>query len=124
MAKDKAGKKKGVMPKQVLGMKIPKELRKAGDQLIEHAQSPAGREMIAGALTMAAAAATAAVARQRPAAAAARPDQPPRAPGEAGIAPDQAGAAASATPGSAASRIEPFERMAEAALDRLFARLR
>lgn len=60
-----AGKKakKGKIPKQVLGMKVPKELRRAGDQLIETASTPQGREKIAGVLTMAAAAASAAVAR-------------------------------------------------------------
>ncbi|MEH3047397.1 hypothetical protein [Sphingomonas adhaesiva] len=57
--------KKGRLPKEVLGVKLPKELRKAGDQLIEHAASPQGRQAIAGALTMAAAAATAAMARGR-----------------------------------------------------------
>ena len=57
--------KKGRLPKNVLGVKLPKELRKAGDRLIEQASSPQGRQAIAGALTMAAAAATAAVARGR-----------------------------------------------------------
>lgn len=73
----KAGKpgKKGKLPKQVLGVKVPKELRRAGDQLIQTASSPQGREMIAGALTMAAAAATAAVTQGRARAAATRPTQ-------------------------------------------------
>ena len=74
MAK-KAGAKKGRLPKQVMGVKIPKDLRKAGDQLLEKANTPAGREVIAGALTMAAAAATAAVARGREKRAAAAPDE-------------------------------------------------
>ncbi len=57
--------KKGRLPKEVLGVKLPKELRKAGDRMIEQASSPQGRQAIAGALTMAAAAATAAIARGR-----------------------------------------------------------
>ncbi len=57
-------KKKGKLPKEVLGVKLPKELRKAGDRLIEQAQGPAGRQAIAGALTaVAGAAMTAALAR-------------------------------------------------------------
>jgi hypothetical protein len=57
--------KKAKLPKQVLGVKIPKELRKAGGALLEHANSPAGREVIAAGLTVAAAAATAALTRHR-----------------------------------------------------------
>lgn len=57
--------KKGRLPKEVLGVKLPKELRRAGDRMIEQASSPQGRQAIAGALTMAAAAATAAIARGR-----------------------------------------------------------
>lgn len=57
--------KRGKLPKEVLGVKLPKELRKAGDRVIEQAASPQGRQAIAGALTMAAAAATAAMARGR-----------------------------------------------------------
>lgn len=67
MGKKKAGK----LPKEVLGVKVPKELRKAGERLIEHAQGPAGRQAIAGALTaMAGAAVSAALARGAAAAAA------------------------------------------------------
>ncbi|MEH3101401.1 hypothetical protein [Sphingomonas adhaesiva] len=57
--------KKGRLPKEVLGVKLPRELRKAGDRVIEQASSPQGRQAIAGALTIAAAAATAAIARGR-----------------------------------------------------------
>lgn len=57
--------KKGKLPKEVFGVKLPKELRRAGDQLIEQATSGAGQKALAGALTMAAAAATAALARGR-----------------------------------------------------------
>ena len=59
-----ARKKKGKLPKEVLGVKVPKELRKAGEKLIEQAQGPAGRQAIAGALTaVAGAMATAAMTR-------------------------------------------------------------
>lgn len=62
MAKKKA--KAGKLPKEVLGVKVPKELRKAGERLIEQAQGPAGRQAIAGALTaVAGAVATAALSR-------------------------------------------------------------
>lgn len=58
-------KKAGKLPKEVLGIKVPKELRKAGERLIEQAQGPAGRQAIAGALTaVAGAAMTAALSRQ------------------------------------------------------------
>lgn len=57
--------KKGRLPKEVLGVKLPKELRKAADRMIEQASSPQGWQAIAGALTMAAAAATAAMAQRR-----------------------------------------------------------
>lgn len=119
MAK-KAGAKKGKLPKQVMGVKIPKDLRKAGDQLLEKANSPAGREVIAGALTMAAAAATAAVARGREKKAAAAP--------EAGVGGTRAsmGASADATPHGTQRAPDPqafadaFGQAAEMALGRLF----
>ncbi|WP_058756730.1 hypothetical protein [Sphingomonas endophytica] len=53
-------KKKGKLPRHVLGVKVPKELRKAGERLIEQAQAPAGRQAIAGALTAVAGAAVSA----------------------------------------------------------------
>jgi hypothetical protein len=83
MAKKKA--KAGRLPKEVLGVKVPKELRKAGEKLIEQAQGPAGRQAIAGALTaVVGAVATAALSREA-AKAAPRADEPARdsAPGEA-----------------------------------------
>lgn len=65
MAK-KNGRKAGMkIPKQIGGMKLPKELRQAGNSLLEKAGSPAGREIIASGLTMAAAAAVAAAAKHR-----------------------------------------------------------
>ena len=53
------------LPKAVLGIRLPKEVREAGGALIEKANSPQGREMLAAGLTMAAAAATAAAAKGR-----------------------------------------------------------
>jgi hypothetical protein len=53
------------LPKAVLGIRLSKEVREAGGALIEKANSPQGREMLAAGLTMAAAAATAAVAKAR-----------------------------------------------------------
>lgn len=71
MAKKKA---KAKLPKEILGVKLPKDVRKVGNQLIEQARSDAGRQAIAGALTAVAGAAATAVAakafetaqRQRP----------------------------------------------------------
>lgn len=55
--------KKVKLPKQVAGVKIPKEMRKRGELLIAQAQSEAGRAMIArGAATLAGLAATAVLA--------------------------------------------------------------
>jgi hypothetical protein len=57
--------KKAKLPKEVLGVKLPKEVREVGGALLEKANSPQGREMLAAGLTMAAAAATAALAKGR-----------------------------------------------------------
>ncbi|MFT3977499.1 MAG: hypothetical protein QM688_10355 [Sphingomonas bacterium] len=59
MAK-KDGKKKRI-PKKIGDVKIPKELRQAGEALLDKANSPAGREIIATGLTIAAAAAATAL---------------------------------------------------------------
>lgn len=67
--------KKAKLPKEVLGVKLPKEVREVGGALLEKANSPQGREMLAAGLTMAAAAATAALAKGR-AERAAKPDAP------------------------------------------------
>jgi outer membrane biosynthesis protein TonB len=73
--------KKAKLPKEVLGVKLPKEVREVGGALLEKANSPQGREMLAAGLTMAAAAATAALAKGR-AERAAKPNapRPPEAP--------------------------------------------
>ena len=79
MAKKKG--KSPKLPKEILGIKLPKELREQGGAMLaKAAASPAAREMVAAGLTMAAAAATAAATRKRtpdPAATAA-PPQPER----------------------------------------------
>ena len=63
MAKDKKAKLK--IPKEIAGVRIPKELRKPANALLETVASPAGREMIAAGLTMAAAAAHASMHKAR-----------------------------------------------------------
>jgi len=61
MAKTKAGTKAGSkngakpkvkIPKEIAGFKVPKELRKKGEALIERANSPEGRQAIASGLAM------------------------------------------------------------------------
>lgn len=59
--KDKKGFR---IPKEIGGIKVPKEARRAGEALIDKASSPAGRQMLASGLAMAATAAAAAAARQ------------------------------------------------------------
>lgn len=59
--KDKKGFR---IPKEIGGIKVPKEARRAGEALIEKASSPAGRQMLASGLAMAATAAAAVAARQ------------------------------------------------------------
>ena len=55
----KEGKKTGKLPKQIAGVKIPKELRKGAEKLVAKAQSPEGRAAIAkGAAMVAGMAAT------------------------------------------------------------------
>ncbi len=100
--------KAGKLPKEVLGVKVPKELRKAGEKLIEQAQGPAGRQAIAGALTaVVGAVATAALSREAARAAAPRTDEPVREQAEGGTP--------KADPG------EAFARAAEALVGKFFA---
>lgn len=70
------------IPKRIAGVKLPKEWRKAGNALIETAQSPAGREMLVAGLAVAATAATAAMAKRAqaptPAPSPETPDAPPQ----------------------------------------------
>ena len=73
MAKTKA---KAKLPKRVGGVKLSKEIRKAGGKLLEKANSPLGRELIAAGLGLAATAA-AAEREKRKAAPATRATPPP-----------------------------------------------
>lgn len=75
------------IPKQVGGIKIPKELRRKGEELLERVDTPIGREMLATGIGLAATAAAAALTRKgvKPPAATA-PDVPAK-PGEPGIDP-------------------------------------
>lgn len=59
MAKDgkkKSGKKGNPIPKEIAGIKVPKELRKAGRKAVELVQDPVVSEVVAAALLSAAAA--------------------------------------------------------------------
>jgi hypothetical protein len=109
MAKTKAekngAKPKVKIPKEIGGFKVPKELRKKGEALIERANSPEGRQAIASGLAMVGGLVAANAARK---AEAAKPDAKPTGakpeaaraaePGKPGINPqqmaDQIGAAA------------------------------
>lgn len=120
MAKTKAGTKKAdgkpkmKIPKEIAGFKVPKDLRKKGEALIERANSPEGRQAIASGLAMVGGLVAANAARKQAesakaaeAKAAPKPDAGttsaqadggPTAPGKPGINPqqmaDQIGAAA------------------------------
>jgi hypothetical protein len=62
----KTAKPKGVkLPKDIAGVKIPKEWRKKGEKALAAASTPMGREMIATGLSVAAAAAASAAARSK-----------------------------------------------------------
>jgi hypothetical protein len=60
----KKGKKGFRIPKEIGGFKVPKEARRAGEALIDKANSPEGRQALASGLAMAATAAAALAARQ------------------------------------------------------------
>jgi hypothetical protein len=122
-----AGKKgaggKGRIPKTIAGVKVPKELRKAGEKLLDEVQRPETQAKIAGALTMAAGAVAAAAAKKRAAEAMAphapRPPhapEPPRAP-ETPRAPGEGGTRMSPDPQAVADAIG---QAAEQVLGRFF----
>lgn len=109
MAKTKAGSKSGTkadgakpkvkIPKEIAGFKVPKELRKKGEALIERANSPEGRQAIASGLAMvgglvaanaARKQAEAAKAEPKPAAAEEKPAEADPKAAEAGPAPEDA----------------------------------
>ncbi|MEH3104387.1 MAG: hypothetical protein PGN12_10820 [Sphingomonas phyllosphaerae] len=96
-----AKKKKGKLPKEVLGVKVPKELRKAGERLIEQVQGPAGKQALAAVVG---AVATAALTR------------------EAAKAAERGGKADGAKPEAAhAEPGEAFARAAELLVGKIFA---
>ncbi|KQT31993.1 hypothetical protein ASG29_09015 [Sphingomonas sp. Leaf412] len=68
------------IPKTIAGVKVPKELRKAGERLLDEVQRPENQAKIAGVLTMAAGAVAAAAAKKRAGAA----PEDVRRPGEGG----------------------------------------
>lgn len=109
--------KKGKLPKEVLGVKVPKELRKAGEKLIEQAQGPAGRQAIAGALTaVVGAVATAALSREAARAAApSRPDE-----GASDARADHRAATGNPAAAKGGEAGEVLARAAEALMGRLF----
>lgn len=78
--KDKKGFR---IPKEIGGVKVPKEARRAGEALIEKARSPEGRQVLASGLAMAATAAAALAARQARAPTASEKPAPDR-PGQGG----------------------------------------
>lgn len=91
--------KKGKIPKEIAGIKIPKELRKTGEALIATANSPAGRSMlISGATAMMATMASRMQSAGQPGRAPhSAPSVPPRAPetndnGQPGFDAEAAGA--------------------------------
>lgn len=59
--KDKKGFR---IPKEIGGIKVPKEARRAGEALIEKVNTPEGRQVLASGLAMAATAAAAIAAKQ------------------------------------------------------------
>lgn len=89
------------LPKTVAGVKVPKELRRKGEALIDKANSPAGREAIAAGLTM-----VAAVAATRL-----------RGPAGAAAAKGAHAAAAKLKPGEGGTGGGDFDGMAKAAVD-------
>lgn len=104
----KKGKKSGFrIPKEIGGMKVPKEARRAGEALIEKANSPAGRQALASGLAMAATMAAAAASRQT---------RRPAAPSESGAANDGPG-----TAGTDAGRVaDALSEAAQTFMNRIF----
>ena len=106
---DKAGKAK-VIPKHIGGLKLPKELRRKGEELVAKASSPAGQAALAKGLTMAAGLATLAVERR----AAAKSAAPNPAESAEGAPP------APSPPLEPAKIVEAVHTVADAVLGRLF----
>lgn len=60
-----APKRKKRIPKEIAGFKIPKDVRKAGEKLLDKAATPEGRKAIASGIGMIATAAIAAAEAKR-----------------------------------------------------------
>ena len=117
-------KKKKRIPKTIGGVKLPKELRRAGEKIIDQAittaNSPQGKAMIATGLSMAAAAAMKAAeakAAER-ATASAEKDKPAEQPSPA----HDAGAQATRQPGAGGIDGDAIGQAVEQVLGRLFGR--
>lgn len=98
-------KKNAKLPKKIGGIKIPKKLRKSGGKLIEAANTPAGRELLAAGLV--AAGTALAKAQQKKRAHAVEPAKPD-------VDPTERGAQVAGQIGAV------FGAAANAALDRFF----
>jgi hypothetical protein len=116
----KKGKKGFRIPKEIGGVKVPKEARRAGEALIEKVNTPAGRQALASGLAMAASAAAAVAAKQArgparpsPAAADAQPS------GCQGSNPQQPGQGGTANLDQVA---EAFGQAADAFMNKMFGR--
>ncbi len=114
----KKGKKGFRIPKEIAGVKVPKEARRAGEALIEKANSPAGRQALASGIAMAATAAAAIAARQARGAGSGGHAAPER-PGQAGTKPDGARAGGSVDPHQMADAVG---QAASAFMAKMFAR--
>lgn len=116
--------KKTKLPKEVMGIRLSKEVREVGGALLDKANSPQGREMMVAGLTMAAAAATAAVAKGR----AKRETAASPTPANAAMSPDTAERSTSPDAGAQGTQKQPdpqvivdaVSKAAEAMLGRLF----
>jgi hypothetical protein len=126
MAKTKAGTKNGAKPKMKIpkaigGFKVPKELRKKGEALIERANSPEGRQAIASGLAMVGGLVAANAARKQTEAATkaaqGRPD------GQPDAAKPDAAKPASAAPGAPGINPQQMADQIGAAADLLIGRI-
>ncbi len=82
----KKGKKGFRIPKEIGGIKVPKETRRAAEAVIEKVRGPEGRKMVASGLAMAATAAAAMAAKQ---AQAKKAEPEPAKPGQSGTVDSQ-----------------------------------
>lgn len=129
-AKADGGKPKVKIPKEIAGFKVPKELRKKGEALIERANSPEGRQAIASGLAMVGGLVAANAARKQAEAAKPAPEAKAEAKPEAAkpeaARPDAAGAEAkpdAAKPGTPGINPQQVADQIGAAADMLLGRI-